>query len=368
MAGESLGRLIAGSPEVAGEFAFLEGLDTGSKIRARQANTESALALAKQRRDENLAKQKLSEEFPELGQFFQAGIDPRQLRGAQLQEHELGVREQLSDLETDLPFGDRQRLGQSVAADPRFKASDLLGPGGELFLDVFAEQPTAESFQPTATGEAQIAADTELANLRKERREHPERFKASNVFNIGAEGKGLGDIILEDIGESTIPSDIDPQSATGLSGAFYQASNVLFDVVNANLPFPETDEAANALTDLHTRTMTTFQQSIPGRPSNYLLEVGARFGVTPNNPFKADQRTFNRLSQTSSFLNGEQDRLRRTLNAGRLTPTRIADAESALRSIAELKRDIDVVISRFQAAGIGAQQTEAGGTFVVEDE
>lgn len=368
MAGESLGRLIAGSPDVAGEFAFLEGLDTGSKIRARQASTENALALARQRRDENIAKEKLSEQFPELGQFFKAGVDPRELFGAQLQQHELGVREQLSDLDSDLNFGDRQRLGQSVASDPRFSASDLLGPGGELFLDVFTPNPTAESFQPTATGDAQIAADNELAALRKERREHPERFKSSNVFNIGADGKGLGDIILEDIGESTIPTDIDPQSATGIAGAFFQASNVLFDVVNANLPFPKTDEAANALTDLHTRTMTTFQQSIPGRPSNYLLEVGARFGVTPNNPFKADQRTYNRLSQTSNFLAGEQDRLRRTLNAGRLTATKIAGAESALRSIAELKRDIDVVLSRFRASGIGAQQTEAGGTFTVEDE
>lgn len=368
MAGfESLGQLIAGSPALAGEEGRLEGLDFGSRIRARQASTESALALARQRRDENVAKAKLSELFaddPELAGLFQSGIDPRQLSGFRGDEQIGGFRDVISDVE--LPFGQRQAAAQAIEGKP-LSASDFLGPGGELFTDIFAE-PSVEGLDVTPTGEAQIEFDTERAKLAKERRLHPERFKSSSVFNIGtdASGQGLGDIILEDIGKSTIPSDIRPEEATGIRGAAFSAANIAFDVFNADLPFPDTDTAANALRDLMVRTQITGQQSIPGRPSNFLMQQLATFGVEPNNPFKADQRSLNRMVQTSRFLTGEVDRLRRRLNAGRLTPTKVVEAEDALRSVGSLLKDYNVTISRFNAEE--AQKTAAGGSFVVEDD
>lgn len=366
MAGfESLGQLIAGSPAVAGEEGRLEGLDFGSRIRARQASTESALALARQRRDENVAKAKLSELFaddPELAGLFQSGIDPRQLSGFRGDEQVGGFRDVISDV--GLPFGERQAAAQAIEGKP-LSASDFLGPGGELAFDVFSE-PSLENFQVTPTGEAQIGFDTERAKLAKEKRLHPERFKSSSVFNIGTGGQGLGDIILEDIGDSTIPADIKPEQATGVTGALKSAANIAFDVFNANLPFPDTDTAANALKDLMVRTQITGQQSIPGRPSNFLMQQLATFGVEPNNPFKADQRSLNRMVQTSRFLTGEVDRLRRRLNAGRLTPTKVVEAEDALRSVGSLLNDYNVTISRFNAEE--AQNTAAGGSFTVEDD
>jgi hypothetical protein len=72
------------------------------------------------------------------------------------------------------------------------------------------------------------------------------------------------------------------------------------------------------------------------------------------------------MGQTSRFLGGEMDRLRRILNGGRLTKTNLGKAEDALRAIAALKQDYDVVISRFNIDE-RTTRTEAGGSFTVEE-
>lgn len=370
----SLGQMIAGGDPRVGEKAFLEGLDTGSRVRARNASTESALQLARQRRNEAQAQEELKSLSDELGvdpAFVTsaiAGVDPRQFTGSVADTQESGFRETIADV--GVPFEQRQAAAQAIegkVVDP-FQ----FGPGGELFADVFNPDrvPTVSE-----TGTAAIGADRALqrqriasARLNDEKRKHPERFKSSSTFNIGLpNGVGLGDAILDDIGDSTIPADIKPAEATGITGAGKAIANTAFDVFNANLPFDDAEKASNALTDLMTRTQITGQQSIPGRPSNYLMQQLATFGVSPNDPFRSDQRSLRRMQQTSRFLSGEIDRLRRILNGGRLTPSKVADHEDALRSVAQLKKDYDVVIQRFNLTE-GTQQTDAGGSFtVVED-
>ena len=365
----SLGQIIAGGDPRPGEKAFLEGLDTGSRIRSRNASTENALQNARLRRNKAEAQDELKSLSEELGvdpamiTSSLAGIDPRQFTGAQADQQIGGFRETIADVA--IPFEQRQAAAQAVegkVVDP-FQ----FGPGGELFSDVFNPE-----VQTSVTGESQIALDAANADkarakaaLDTKKRTNPELFKSSTTFNIGTDGKGLGDTILEDIGASTIPADIKPEKATGITGFGAALANSAFDMVNVNLPFPDTDVAANAMVDLMTRTQITGQQAIPGRPSNYLMLQLAQFGVSPNNPFKGDQKSLNRMSQTSRFLGGEIDRLRRVLNGGRLTKTNLGKAEDALRAIAALKQDYDVVISRFNIDE-RTTRTEAGGSFTVE--
>ena len=365
--GESIGLALTGG-DIDREGARLEGLNLGSQIQARRASTVNALAQARLRRDEAEARESLAENL-ELGgnsaiaATIRAGGNPEQMVGAQLGQQEFGLRDIISDV--SIPFEERQAAAQGIegkVVDP-FQ----FGPGGDLFTNVFTPGDAPEL---TETGPAAIDADVALAEQRRasaalsdERRLHPERFKSNVTINTPGT-QPLGDAILADIGESTIPSDIEPELATGVTGALRSGANTLFDIANANLPWPEADAAQNAMTDLHKRTMIVGQQSVPGRPSNYLMQQLEAFGVTPNDVFRGDQRSLSRMSQTSSFLGGEIDRLRRILNAGRLTPSRIADHEDALRNLAALKQDYDVVISRF---AINREQAEEGGVETVTE-
>lgn len=346
------------------EGARLEGLEAGSQINARRAQTKNALAQARLRQQEADEREKLGDALiaadldPGLAPFLASGVsDLSDVTGGLGDIQEQGFRSTISDVA--VPFEERQASAQAVqgtVADP-FQ----FGPGGELFADVFRP----EGVQVSPTGEVQMRADEALAFQRRKAGElsagrlaHPERFKSSTVFNLG--GVPLGDQILADIGESTIPLDIEPEEATGIIGASKSLANTAFDIVNAGIPFKQADRAQNALNDLMTRTQIVGQQGVPGRPSNYLMQQLSVFGVSPNDPFRGDERSMNRMMQTSSFLSGEIDRLRRILNGGRLTPTKVANHEDALRNLAALKQDYDVVISRFNAPDAAAQTGDTG--------
>lgn len=368
--GFDIGAALLGG-DIDREGARLEGLDLGSKINARKASTQNALAQARLRVDEADARESLAEQLDlggnsAIAASVRAGANPEQVTGAQLGQQEFGFREGITDV--DLPFEQRQAFAQGVEG----KVVDPFQISGGLFADVFNP---GDAPQLAATNPLDDEADRALAEQRRasgrlsdERRLHPERFKSSTTVNVNAAGEGLGDQILNDIGASTIPEDIKPETATGVTGALKSVANTAFDVVNANIPFADADRAQNALTDLHTRTQIVGQQSVPGRPSNYLMQQLATFGVTPNDVFRSDQRSLSRLQQTSAFFGGEIDRLRRILNAGRLTPTRIADHEDALRSLASLKQDFDVVISRFnrdESGGADLSNVEVGQTVTI---
>ncbi len=369
----SLGQIIAGGDPRPGEEAFLEGLDTGSRIRSRNASTESAIQNARLRRNKAQAQDELKSLSEELGvdpamiTSAIAGIDPRQFTGAQKDVQGIGFRETIADI--DVPFEQRQASAQAVSGKPIDPFQ--FGPGGELFTDVFNPD-----LQISPTGESQIALDAartekakRQAGLALKRTTNPELFKSSTTFNLGLpSGKGLGDAILDDIGGSTIPADIKPEAATGITGFGAALANTAFDIGNFDLPFPDTDTAANAMTDLMTRTQITGGQAIPGRETDFIRMQLAKFGVEPNNPFTGDQKSFNRLTQTSRFLGGEADRIRRALNfsAQRMSKRDLADNEAALRSLTSLKQDYDVVISRFNIDE-RTTKTAAGGSFTVDE-
>tara|TARA_R100001143_G_C3360997_1_gene135668 strand:+ start:853 stop:1959 length:1107 start_codon:yes stop_codon:yes gene_type:complete len=348
-----LGRAILGA-DVDREGARLEGLNVGTQIQQRRAATENAMAQAKLRRDELLARNSLADDLEAGGELavattVRAGGNPQQVIEAFLGQQELGFRDTIAD--PNVPFGTRQASAQAIEG----KVVDPIqfGPGGELFVDVFSDQPAVNV---TPTGTAQIAADEALttdrladAALAEEKRLHPERFKSGITINTGS-GLPLGDAILADVGDtSTLPDDIKPEEATGVAGFGRSLANAAFDVVNADLPYPDADKATNALSDLLTRTQIVSQQAVPGRPSNYLMQQLAAFGVSPNDPFKADQRTLTRLEQTERYLAGEVDGIRRILNGGRVTPTQLGNYERAIRSLEALRRDYAVAISRFNA-------------------
>ncbi|KKL07191.1 hypothetical protein LCGC14_2588500, partial [marine sediment metagenome] len=301
MAGfESLGQLIAGSPALAGEEGRLEGLDAGSRIRSRQASTESALALARQRRDENVAKAKLSELFaddPEMAGLLQAGVDPRQVSGAREDTQIGGFRDVISDVE--LPFGERQAAAQAIEGKP-LSASDFLGPGGELSRDVFADP--SEDFQVTPTGQAQIDFDTERAKLAEEKRLHPERFKSSVSISLGDSNKALSDLITGIDPTIQLPDDgFNQDLAFGLPGAVGAAANTITDIIPF-IPqaFSNLNQAQTAIKTLRNQTLNTKVLEFPGRPTNFIAQRAEELFPEEGSIFQGPEDALQKLRQLQS--------------------------------------------------------------------
>ena len=360
MAGfESLGQLIAGSPAVAGEEGRLEGLDFGSRIRARQASTESALQLARQRRDENVAKAKLSELFaddPELAGLFQSGIDPRQLSGFRGDEQIGGFRDVISDVE--LPFGQRQAAAQAIEGKP-LSASDFLGPGGELFADIFAE-PSVEGLDVTPTGQAQIQFDTERAKLAEERRLHPERFKSSTNITIGTDGT-LSDIVSGIEPSVTLPEGgFDTELAFGVPGATGALANVITDVVPF-IPqaFPNLNQAQTAIRNVRNQTLNTAVLEFPGRPTNFIAQRAEQLFPTEGSLFQGPADAVNKLTQLQSTI-ADEISVQQSLLPLIETKSNRDKARSSIAQLAQLNANYKALIKAMR--NTPEQKTAGGGT------
>lgn len=377
-----LGEMVTGGG-VDREGAFLGGLAEGTAIQQRRAQTQNALAQARLRVQEAEATEQLGEALTIAG--LDAGLAPilASGRGSDFNQTVQGLagqqgidfRSVLGDPNADTAT--RQAAGLALRGDP-VTAGDALGPGGELFFDVFNPDGTTV----TQTGAAQIGADRALAgqrnaqaveniagaNLDDARRENPERFR-SNAPNDAPNEVPLGDQILDDVANTgtTLPTEgANFELATGISGVVTNAANAVFDVVELGQPFPDADRARNALSDLFTRTQIVSQQAVPGRPSNYLMEQLAGFGVNVNTLTRGDERTLSRLQQTSSYLAGEIERLRSMVNRGEsggLSSGDLSDAAIALRDLASLARDYEVAIDKLSrtqdpAAALPAPDSE----------
>jgi hypothetical protein len=149
--------------------------------------------------------------------------------------------------------------------------------------------------------------------------------------------------------QSSMPRDVDYSTATGVGGAYRNLVNTIVGAFGGPLRFDEAERASQAMTNLQIRTQTALQESIPGRPSNYLMQQLAKLAVGPNEISMGAARAAERYRQTRDMIKQEADRLDRDV-LGRpsdYTPAQIAAARLNRSTIADVLRDYDAVLSAF---------------------
>ena len=141
----NLGQAILGG-DIDREGARLEGLELGTRIRSRAAATEKALAEARARQAQNIALENLADAIglggaEAIAGSVQAGANPEQVVAALAGQQTMDFRDVIADVLT--PRGERQAAAQAIEG----KVVDPVqfGPGGELFVDVFSNNPCNRS-------------------------------------------------------------------------------------------------------------------------------------------------------------------------------------------------------------------------------
>ena len=346
--GDAIG-LALGGGDIDRQGAFNEGLNTGSQIKYRSAQTRDALARARERTDKAERLAQVEKDADDLAAQLGipkslvmsglAGIDPQQFTGAASETQNIGFRNTIAD--ASLPFADRQASAQAVSGVP-LAASDFLGPGGELFVDVF--NPSADAVTPTPTGVAQIGADEALAGerladaaLTEAKTANPELFRSGGVtINTGG---GLGDEILNPEGSLNLGDD--PSDAFGLAGAFGQTVNALSDVLpGVGQAFPDVDKTATAMNVLRQNSLGAALLDYPGRPTNWIAQrIDSEF---PNaaSIFQGDQSAITKITQLRDALNRELTVQAQLLPTFENKGTR-DKARSATAQMAQLVADYD---------------------------
>jgi len=385
---ESLGEFVAGGDPSRREAAFLGGLDTGTKIKARQATTANALAQARLRVDEQENREGLADAVESLGLpreaavSLRAGVDLQDVTKGLLDIQQGGFRNTIAD--TAVPFDQRQASAQAVegkVVDP-FQ----FGPGGDLFADVFNPGDTP---QLSATGPASIAADEAsaqqriaAAKLSDERRLNPERFKSSTTVNVN--GQPLSEQILGDTeAVSVIPENFAAEEAFGAESFLKGGTNALLDFVGIGTPFEKEAQARTVLGELSARTQVVLRADVPGgRIPLVVQELLARYAEDPTQLFRGTELARQNLTSTVTSLKRSLQRIKDQLDSPtKKTPTRLGVLESGLFAMTDLITDYEKVLESIERtngpvggpaeaapdATSDAQTftTPAGGTFTV---
>ena len=141
----------------------------------------------------------------------------------------------------------------------------------------------------------------------------------------------------------TMPSNADFRGATGAPGLIAETANFVADLFGGrNLPAPQAAAGAQALRNLDTRTRMFLQSAIPGRPSNYLMEMIGGLTVSPAEIRLGPERATERVQQTSRFLEQtvrELEEIAGGQGTGRFTRQDIGEANRVLVSLRPLLND-----------------------------
>jgi hypothetical protein len=164
----------------------------------------------------------------------------------------------------------------------------------------------------------------------------------------------------------TMPTEgVDFPGATGGPGLVAETANYVADLFGGNLPAPETARAAQALRNLDTRTRMFLQTAIPGRPSNYLMEMIGNMTVSPATLSLGPERATERVQQTTRFLEQtirEQEAIANSMGTGQFDRNAISQANTALLSLRPLLNDYQTLERAFVERGTTAQRERRRGT------
>jgi hypothetical protein len=159
---------------------------------------------------------------------------------------------------------------------------------------------------------------------------------------------------LPPAGAGALPTTgADYRGATGAPGFVAEAANTIVDLFGGRaLPAPEAARAAQALQNLDTRTRMFLQSAIPGRPSNYLMEMIGGLTVSPATLSLGPERSRERVQQTTRFLEAtmsELENISRSRGTGQFTQQQIADANLTLNNLRSLLTDYRQLEEAFES-------------------
>jgi hypothetical protein len=146
--------------------------------------------------------------------------------------------------------------------------------------------------------------------------------------------------------------NVDPTQALGLSGKFQNVWNTAADAVGLGDPNAPNKVASARMESLANQTQLYLQDAVPGRPSNYLLQLLEKQAIRPNQVTLGEGGARQRAEATLAVINtGLQDNAR-ILNNPRAYPERdVADAQAGYSRLSKLKAEYDAFLNLMDTGG-----------------
>lgn len=141
-----------------------------------------------------------------------------------------------------------------------------------------------------------------------------------------------------------IKPDIAPETAMGIRGKWESIWNKVGDAVNAGDPQDASRQATEQLSALANSTRTILQDAVPGRPSNYLVQLFNAQTIEPNQLFVGKGTAINRISAVQGILdNGIQAQSSILQNPAAYTKSHVSNAAIKLQQLKQLKAEYNAL-------------------------
>jgi hypothetical protein len=225
--------------------------------------------------------------------------------------------------------------GGKFVADPYAardtQAGAMMDIGGELFRD---ERATEREDRRDARFFAQ---QERLARQFAARQGGADAAPATAAVNVGGVAAT----------PTIITPEVQPSEAVGLGGKWQSMWNKAFDAVGLGNPASANRVATERLDALANQTQLYLQDAVPGRPSNYLLQLLEKQAIRPNQAFMGEAGAASRVQATMAVIDtGLADNARIINNPAGYSANDVAKARDGYARLSQLK-------SEYQALGRG---------------
>jgi hypothetical protein len=264
-----------------------------------------------------------------------------------------------------------QFLKRAMAAKEPVKIGNYgyVGEDGQVVIDpMYQREKTIDNLRRRAISLEQLATSAETAAERNAARAQQDsimneiRLMNAQTQRMLAEGR-YGDktptnqysVEGSTASPKIITPEVQPSEALGFKGVWQSGVNKVADAFGAGNPQDPNKVATDRLEALGNQTQLYLQDAVPGRPSNYLLQMLEKQAVRPNQMFMGPAGAQTRAQATIAVIDTGLSDLARILN----NPTGysnndIAQARDGYSRLSQLKAEYGALLGGFgESAGAG---------------
>lgn len=267
-----------------------------------------------------------------------------------------------------------QYLKRAMAAQEPVKIGNYgyVGADGEVVVDpMYQREKTIDNLRRRAIQLETLASNAETARERiAAQRAQQETMNEIRLMNaqtqrMMVEGR-YGDKTPAEqfsVGGSNatpkiITPEVQPGEAVGFKGVWQSGVNKIADAFGAGNPQDPNKVATDRLDALGNQTQLYLQDAVPGRPSNYLLQMLEKQAVRPNQMFMGEAGAQTRAQSTIAVIDtGLSDLARILNNPTGYSQNDIAQARDGYSRLSQLKAEYNALLGGFsgQPAAAGEE-------------
>lgn len=284
-----------------------------------------------------------------------------------------------------------QYLKRAMAAQEPVNIGNrgFVGEDGQVVIDpMYQREKTIDNLRRRAVDLERLATNAETAAEREAARREQNTLmnefrkmqadtarmnaETQRMFAQSRQGNAAGGQEYSVSGAPATPRiitpEVQPDEALGLYGAAFSTWDKVADAIGAGDPNAPTKVATERLETLGNQTQLYLQDAVPGRPSNYLLQMMERQVIRPNQLGLGKSGAASRADSTRAVIETGLSDLARILNNPQgYSSSDISKARDSYSRLSILKAEYDALSSALSRANAPQEAAGMGGLSAAEE-